>query len=192
MASGNVPQTALSKEQKWELFISGVRCIMSRWTALNLAIDNCWGGASSREKADAMFDNLLYAFESSTVHADELVEFFDYYLSNDFHVDAQDGSIEEVSRTIVLMFNRIAIDDFTMVNQILSARVPKGTENSVFQKPPSDDDSSDEGEDEGGDEGMDVEQPTAMNIELEENTRPIKEIDEDGFETVTSRKGRKK
>lgn len=35
-------------------------------------------------------------FSASTVHADELEEFFEHALANDFHIDAQDGSIEEV------------------------------------------------------------------------------------------------
>lgn len=39
-----------------------------------------------------------------------------------------------MSRTLVTIYNRMSIDDYTLVNQILSAKVTKGTESSIFHK----------------------------------------------------------
>lgn len=40
----------------------------------------------------------------------------------------------QVSKTLVTIYNRMSIDDYTLVNQILSAKVTKGTESSIFHK----------------------------------------------------------
>ena len=46
------------------LFEEGVNLTFSRWTALNLAIDNEWGGRNSREKAEQLYEDVLHWFYS--------------------------------------------------------------------------------------------------------------------------------
>jgi pre-rRNA-processing protein TSR2 len=77
------------------------RVIFSRWTALSLAVENQWGGPRTQQKADDMLQETLDIFSGAKpgqkVHADELEDLFYDYFSNEFHVGAEDGSIEEVS-----------------------------------------------------------------------------------------------
>jgi pre-rRNA-processing protein TSR2 len=43
-------------------FEEGVRLILSRWTALELAVEQEWGGRQSIDKAEDMLDELLAWF----------------------------------------------------------------------------------------------------------------------------------
>ena len=40
-------------------FEQGVELVLSRWTALQLALDQQWGGANTAEKAQQVFEELL-------------------------------------------------------------------------------------------------------------------------------------
>ena len=47
----------------WDHFEGGAQMILERWTALNLAIENCWGDGDPLIKADAILDALLQMFK---------------------------------------------------------------------------------------------------------------------------------
>lgn len=47
-------------------FEEGVNLLFSSWTALCLAIDNEWGGPSSRQKAEQLYQDVLDWFYSHT------------------------------------------------------------------------------------------------------------------------------
>ncbi len=47
-------------------FEEGVNLLFSSWTALCLAIDNEWGGPSSRQKAEQLYQDVLHWFYSHT------------------------------------------------------------------------------------------------------------------------------
>ncbi len=47
-------------------FEEGVNLLFSSWTALCLAIDNEWGGPSSRQKAEQLYQDVLNWFYSHT------------------------------------------------------------------------------------------------------------------------------
>lgn len=46
-----------------KLFEEGVEIVLSKWTALCLAVDNQWGGSSSREKAEQIWEDVVYWFD---------------------------------------------------------------------------------------------------------------------------------
>ena len=47
-------------------FEEGVNLLFSSWTALCLAIDNEWGGPSSRQKAEQLYQEVLHWFYGHT------------------------------------------------------------------------------------------------------------------------------
>ena len=53
-----VGQTVLQKKSRPQ-FEDGVQLILSKWTALQLAVDQEWGGRNSRDKAEDMLDELF-------------------------------------------------------------------------------------------------------------------------------------
>ena len=57
---GTLPQQYRSQ------FAEGLSLLFSRWTALGLAIDNDWGGPSSRQKAEQLYKDVLHWFYTHT------------------------------------------------------------------------------------------------------------------------------
>lgn len=53
-------------EQYRSRFAEGLSLLFSRWTALGLAIDNEWGGPSSRLKAEQLYEDVLHWFFTHT------------------------------------------------------------------------------------------------------------------------------
>lgn len=43
-------------------FEEGVQLLLTKWTALQLAVENQWGGRDSRDKAEDMYDEILEWF----------------------------------------------------------------------------------------------------------------------------------
>ena len=54
--------TGQLQQQLRPVFEEGVKLVLSRWTALCLAVENEWGGRSSREKADQLYTDILNWF----------------------------------------------------------------------------------------------------------------------------------
>ena len=52
-------------EQFKKTFEEGCYLLFMRWTALQLAITNEWGGSTSKEKAKVLFDEVVEWFYSS-------------------------------------------------------------------------------------------------------------------------------
>lgn len=51
------------------LFEEGATLVFRRWTALNLAIENQWGGSSSVEKADTIWaETMEWFYKHKGVH----------------------------------------------------------------------------------------------------------------------------
>lgn len=59
--AGHVPMPPQFKP----LFQEGVTLLFQRWTALQLAVQNEWGGSSSKEKAQALLEEVIEWFYSS-------------------------------------------------------------------------------------------------------------------------------
>lgn len=62
LRSGHVVGQNLLNPQLRPTFEEGCTFIFQRWTALNLAVENEWGGSDSRQKAQALFDDTLQWF----------------------------------------------------------------------------------------------------------------------------------
>lgn len=52
-------------QQYKRIFEEGVALIFGRWTALQLAVANEWGGSSSKEKAQSLLEDVLDWFYTS-------------------------------------------------------------------------------------------------------------------------------
>mmetsp|Transcript_19436 Transcript_19436/g.27124 ORF Transcript_19436/g.27124 Transcript_19436/m.27124 type:complete len:196 (+) Transcript_19436:65-652(+) len=193
--------TTLTPQQKWSHFTDGVNAVFSKWTALVLAVENGWGGLNSRRKAESMQEECLDMFKNGKVYPDELIElFYDWFLQ-DFNTDPQDGSVEQVSRLLVDLFNKIAADDLSLLNTVLSQKAPKGAEQSIgrdetqeVDAEPDDDDDDEDEEDEQSepmDTEMDVDNQSNTSRQSNQSTPKTPVVDEDGWEVVT-RKGKKK
>ena len=82
------PVANATQSPGWPQFQAVIGSIFNQWTALHLAIDQQWGGGSSSEKGERLFQDTLAFFAQSTpqdpVYADELSDFFEDAMTERF------------------------------------------------------------------------------------------------------------
>ncbi|WPT16431.1 Pre-rRNA-processing protein tsr2 [Picochlorum sp. SENEW3] len=179
-------------EEYKKIFEEGCYLVFMRWTALQLAIHNEWGGSDSKEKAKALYEDVLDWFYTTKDHEmSDLEELLDEVIQVDFHVQAEDDSPYMVARSLVNMYNQVANGDSSYVDTLRqqhqdraaldkSVRDPGASHGGDFM---GDSSSSDDDEEEQGEEG------SAEDVDMEEaDAAPV--VDEDGFQMVQRRRGR--
>lgn len=110
-----------------QAFHEGLGGLLARWTALQLAITNEWGGADSSKKGDEMYEELLEWFlkRKGGKHAEDLEELLIEILGDDFSVQCEDGSPREVARIACNMYEQIATGDYALARDICSKPLPR-------------------------------------------------------------------
>lgn len=132
----------------------GIGLVLSRWSALQLAVDNEWGGRSSRLKADQIHSDVLSWFTHSSsedLYIDDLEDkLAEGLLSLNTMVD--DGSIEEIAEKLMIMHEECMDGNFTSIEALRESnhrRVPVSHVRQV------NDDDNDDDDDENMDERPD-------------------------------------
>ena len=150
-----------------EIFTNAVRAIFSRWTLLRLAVDQGWADGDEAQKADALVTRVLEMVAPSVRRVPDESEIADVLhdsIEGTFNAQAEDGSVEEISRTILRL--RAECSEGNVANALAY----------VQQQAPSLD-ASQGREDEAGEAEEVVPAPA-----------PLPVSDEDGFETVQRRR----
>ena len=65
-AMAAAPVANATQSPGWPQFQAVIGSIFNQWTALHLAIDQQWGGGSSSEKGERLFQDTLAFFAQST------------------------------------------------------------------------------------------------------------------------------
>ena len=190
-----------------------VAAIFRRWTALQLAVENEWGGPASKQKAEELKDNVLeWLLEEGAKerYEDDLEDALEDSLTDDFRVNLEDGSAREVARLVFQARAACAAENAAEVERIAgrppaeggaAAMADAGVGRSVRQTADGrllpkgvgapDEDSSDDEEDDGGD-SSDDDEGEGQHKRMEAPARATKpEPDEDGWTTVPVRRGRR-
>lgn len=168
-------------------FEEGCYLVFMKWTALQLAIENEWGGPSSREKAQQLLEDVIDWFYTAKgkdypnavtrllilLHvtvlsqrshpADleicDLEELLDEAIQVDFSVQAEDDSPYQVARSLVNMHNQVANGDMSYVDQLRRMQ-PAGVQTSLKDprpQVPGAEDDSSSSSEDDGEEGGDAE-----------------------------------
>jgi hypothetical protein len=108
-------------------FREGLAGLLARWTALQLAILNEWGGAESAQKGDAACDELADWFlrRKGGKYAEDLEELLVEILGDDFNVQCEDGSPREVAKVACEMYERVAQGDYAVARDICARPLPR-------------------------------------------------------------------
>lgn len=114
----------------WTQFEEAVKGIFSEWTALNLAIQNRWGGPND-DNADICEDILNYFYDHATVYSDQLEDILDDFFQNELNVLVEDGSIEEVSKILVSLYEECKVGDFRRAMVYCSSARKASAYNSI-------------------------------------------------------------
>uniref|UniRef100_A0A0E0AXG0 Pre-rRNA-processing protein TSR2 homolog n=1 Tax=Oryza glumipatula TaxID=40148 RepID=A0A0E0AXG0_9ORYZ len=175
----------------------GIGLVFGRWTALQMAVENQWGGRDSRAKADQLAESILSWFANSKGkhYYEDLVDMMYDTVSESFNADFEDGSVEEVAEQLLIMHEECLQSNYSSVEKLRNSRA-QGNAVSQSRKMvvDGDDDSSDDedDDDDGEPSMMDNEAGSAEKMAVDE-PKPSKPVpDADGWTTVPPRRGRGK
>ena len=171
-----------------------IALVLASWPALTLAVQNFWGGPNSNEKRD-WFAGAVSELLDETPDADAqyLEEFLLQVMNDEFEVNVEDGSCEEVAEKILKLRLDIQDGSFTAVDEMFAEWQRKQAAggdkirtiaegNSEDQEVDSDEETDD------ADEEMDDAPPLVRAANVK--PPPKADVDEDGFTKVV-RKNRR-
>ncbi|KAM5290942.1 pre-rRNA-processing protein TSR2 homolog isoform 2-T2 [Glossophaga mutica] len=82
------------------LFGAGVRAALEAWPALQIAVENGFGGVHSQEKAEWLGGAVEeYFFRNADLELDEVEDFLGELMTNEFDTVVEDGSLPQVTAT---------------------------------------------------------------------------------------------
>ncbi|KAM7045152.1 pre-rRNA-processing protein TSR2 homolog isoform 2-T2 [Molossus nigricans] len=80
------------------LFGAGVRAALEAWPALQIAVENGFGGVHSQEKAEWLGGAVEeYFFRNADLELDEVEDFLGELMTNEFDTVVEDGSLPQVT-----------------------------------------------------------------------------------------------
>ncbi|CAL9111876.1 pre-rRNA-processing protein TSR2-like [Musa acuminata AAA Group] len=168
----------------------GISLVFSRWTALQMAVENAWGGKDSRSNSEELASTILSWFSQSKgpLYIDDLENLLEENMEALFNTEIEDGSIEEVAEELMIMHEACLEGNYESIEKLRrSGPVVSAVSQS---KRVVDDNSEYESSDEEASEMM-VDEPMPHEMVVEK-PKQKQMADEDGWSTVTSRKNRGK
>lgn len=186
----------LFKDEKQQArFELGVSMMIYKWGALDVAVENQWGGPDSAEKRDWITAIIVDLFKTEKVVETILIEeTLLYAMVDEFDTNVEDDSAVFIANGIIELYKQCQALDYSTVESLYLAWQEKQKNKSnkrvvqVKDDPlnPDVSDSEDE-EDYDEEESQDVD----MDVDEQQQTNPEPIIDEDGFEVV-QKKGRRR
>jgi pre-rRNA-processing protein TSR2 len=121
-----IAQQAEQHEQRqqeaaaWKLFEEALFAIISCWSALRLAIEGNWGGGDSMAKANNFFGELLQIFKQrQRVDPNELSEWLQEYMEDQFSTECEDGSTDEAAAEMCRLYIDVGSGNFASAQAIM-------------------------------------------------------------------------
>ncbi|PIA57530.1 hypothetical protein AQUCO_00600326v1 [Aquilegia coerulea] len=187
------------KPENIPLLTEGISLILSRWTALQMAVQNEWGGRLSHRKAELLASDILSFFTQSKgpLYIDDLEELLFANTSESLNMVVEDGSIEEVAEKLMVMHEELLLGDLQSIEKLrksssASEAVSKSKEVVTNMNEGDDGSSADDASD------MAVDEPKSM-LDSKSEIMPMDEKNqqetveaEDGWSVVSSRRNKSK
>lgn len=186
----------LFKDEKQQArFELGVSMMIYKWDALDVAVENQWGGPDSAEKRDWITAIIVDLFKTEKVVETILIEeTLLYAMVDEFDTNVEDDSAAFIANGIIELYKQCQALDYSTVESLYLAwqekqknksnkRVVQVKDDPLNPDVSDSEDEEDYNEEESQDVDMDVDEQQQINLE------PI--IDEDGFEVV-QKKGRRR
>lgn len=116
-----LPHTRVTKTQIRMTLITALSQILTPWPALVMAVENSFGGADTREKAEWLKEVLSdYILSKRLVDVDDLENFVLSVMETEFNTLVEDGSCSKLCETMLRVYRAIQLNDASEVEQILS------------------------------------------------------------------------
>ncbi|XP_050211062.1 uncharacterized protein LOC126661279 [Mercurialis annua] len=193
--SSSQPKKPLPAESV-PLFQEGLFLTLSRWSALQLAVENEWAGKGSLHLADQLRSDVFFWFTQSkeALYIDDLEEILDRGMET-LNVGVEDGSVEEVAEKLMIMHEECLEGNYHSIEKLRQAGPTTGAHQHIRQAN-DDDDDDDEDDDEDNENSMGdntsnmiVDAPNHVGMQINESSRQEAQ-GEDGWEVVSSKKNR--
>ncbi|XP_054859873.1 pre-rRNA-processing protein TSR2 homolog isoform X1 [Eublepharis macularius] len=111
------------------LFGRGVRAALGCWPALQIAVENGFGGACSQEKAEWMVGAVEQFFQSNAeLEPEEVDSFLAEVMNNEFDTMIEDGSLRQVSQQLCLFFRQCRQGNAAAVHEAIARLAQKQQE----------------------------------------------------------------
>ncbi|KAG8510361.1 Pre-rRNA-processing protein TSR2 [Galemys pyrenaicus] len=108
-------------EDSRALFGAGVRAALEAWPALQIAVENGFGGVHSQEKAEWLGGAVEeYFFHNADLELDEVEDFLGELMTNEFDTVVEDGSLPQVSQQLQTMFHHFQRGDGPALREMAS------------------------------------------------------------------------
>ncbi|XP_078520682.1 pre-rRNA-processing protein TSR2 homolog [Lissotriton helveticus] len=151
------------------LLQEGIRAALENWAVLQIAVDNGFGGAYSREKAEWMVGAVAEYFHSNAdLEQYEVEEFLSELMNNEFDTLVEDGSLPEVAQQLCTFNRQCQRGEVAAMQERLAQLCQRKKHVKVSavqgQAPGQEEDDSEEEEegDEKEEEAMDCEEPPLL------------------------------
>ncbi len=152
-------------------FVRGVELIFSRWTALQLAVQNEWGGHDSLEKAKWFEEIIVTHFgrEGMKLAVDDVEDYIAQVMTNEFNVEIEDGSLRSIATSLRSLFHECIRGESKMLQSLIASQeiVKK---NMSYSKPSNEENTDYESEDDDGSSGDDFERSDENDNDMEEES----------------------
>ncbi|XP_007117835.1 pre-rRNA-processing protein TSR2 homolog isoform X1 [Physeter macrocephalus] len=108
-------------EDSGTLFGVAVRAALEAWPALQIAVENGFGGVHSQEKAEWLGGAVEeYFFRNADLELDEVEDFLGELMTNEFDTVVEDGSLPQVSQQLQTMFHHFQRGDRAALKEMAS------------------------------------------------------------------------
>ncbi|XP_074064464.1 pre-rRNA-processing protein TSR2 homolog [Macrotis lagotis] len=127
---------AAAAEQAWALFGTGVRAVLASWPALQIAVENGFGGVHSHEKAlwlGGVVED--YFVRNPDLEQDEVEDFLSDIMSTEFDTLVEDGSLAQVSQQLQRVFSYSQNGEEPLLREFISQMGQKQMEVKVLEVP---------------------------------------------------------
>ncbi|CCD27137.1 Tsr2p NDAI_0J02450 [Naumovozyma dairenensis CBS 421] len=181
-----------SDEKQQARFELGVSMYIYKWDALDIAVENNWGGPHSAEKRDWVTGIIVDLFKQERIVDIELIEeTLLYAMTDEFETNVEDDSALPIAKGIIDLYRECQLLQFDTVEKLYLAWVEKQKNPSSNTKKHNIHIHHEEGEESSSDEELDDDEDEDMIMmvdddEEEQTPNLIQEpiIDDDGFELV--------
>ncbi|KAA8536951.1 hypothetical protein F0562_029429 [Nyssa sinensis] len=177
----------------------GISLLLSRWSALQMAVQNEWGGRDSCQKPQQLAVDILSWFTQSKepLYIDDLEDMLDEFMLS-LNTEIGDGSIEEIAEKLMIMHEECLEGNYKSIESLKENIPPRVAVPHIRQAVSDDEDSDDDNESLGNEASSDmaVDPPESQsNLNQKDITvderRPKEAAEaEDGWVVVSSRRNR--
>ncbi|KAJ1689923.1 hypothetical protein LUZ63_014078 [Rhynchospora breviuscula] len=186
---GEAPQVLSSEAAA--ILSEGISLVLSRWTALQMAVENQWGGRESRGKADLLVTAIQswFAQTKPPLYIDDLEGIIYDDMLHSFNTEIEDGSVEEVAEQLMIMHEECLKGQYESI-QKLKQLAPQ--RNAVSQSKLVANDEDDESSDEEGlEDSMAVEEARQEGMDVDQSKTVAKpQPDPEGWTVVANRRNK--